>query len=192
MAWRFTAPMAIWCSSFLAPSANARTDEYGGSIENRARFAIEVAAAVAGEIGADRTAMRLSPGNTLGGIAEGAQGPDLYRYLVPELGKLGLVYLHLMHLGNEPLLADIRKLWPGALIVNRPGRPREQAGADVAAGLADLEAYGQMVLANPDFVERLKTGAAHEPGAAGHLLWRRGAGVHGLSGAVRKRLSVWR
>ena len=148
---------------FLAPSANARTDEYGGSIENRARFAIEVAAAVAGEIGADRTAMRLSPGNTLGGIAEGAQGPDLYRYLVPELGKLGLVYLHLMHLGNEPLLADIRKLWPGALIVNRPGRPREQAGADVAAGLADLEAYGQMVLANPDFVERLKTGAALNP-----------------------------
>jgi 2,4-dienoyl-CoA reductase-like NADH-dependent reductase (Old Yellow Enzyme family) len=148
---------------FLAPSANTRTDEYGGSIQNRARFAIEVAAAVAGEIGADRTAMRLSPGNTLGGIDEGAQGPDLYRYLVPELGKLGLVYLHLMHLGNEALLADIRKLWQHALILNRPGRPREQAGADLAAGLADLEAYGQMVLANPDFVERLKSGAPMNP-----------------------------
>jgi 2,4-dienoyl-CoA reductase-like NADH-dependent reductase (Old Yellow Enzyme family) len=148
---------------FLAPSANTRTDEYGGSIENRARFALEVAAAIAGEIGADRTAIRLSPGSTLGGIDEGAQGPDLYRHLVAELGKLGLVYLHLMHMGNEPLLGDIRKLWPGTLILNRPGRPREQAGADVAAGLAELEAYGQMVLANPDFVERLKRGAALNP-----------------------------
>ncbi|MDR0275510.1 MAG: alkene reductase [Burkholderiaceae bacterium] len=148
---------------FLAPSANTRTDEYGGSVANRARFAMEVAAAIAGEIGADRTAIRLSPGSTLGGIDEGAQGPDLYRYLVAELGKLGLVYLHLMHLGNEPLLGDIRKLWKNALILNRPGRPREQAGADVAAGLADLEAYGQMVLANPDFTERLKSGAPMNP-----------------------------
>jgi NADPH2 dehydrogenase len=53
---------------FFAPNANTRMDQYGGSIENRARFAIEVAAAIAGEIGADRTAIRLSPGSTLGGI----------------------------------------------------------------------------------------------------------------------------
>lgn len=145
---------------FLAPSANTRTDAYGGSIENRARFAIEVAQAVAAEIGADRTAIRLSPGLTSSGIDEGAEGPDLYRYLVAELDKLGLAYVHVLHLGNEPLLADIRALWKGTLIVNRPGRPREQVGADVASGLADLEAYGAMVLANPDFVERLKTEAA--------------------------------
>lgn len=144
---------------FFAPSANTRTDEYGGSIENRARFAIEVAAAIAEEIGADRTAIRLSPGTTMWGIAEGAEGPDLYRYLVAELDKLGLAYLHIMHQGNEPLLADMRKLWKGTLILNRPGRPREQIGADAASGLADLEAYGQIVLANPDFVERLKTNA---------------------------------
>lgn len=144
---------------FFAPSANTRTDQYGGTLENRARFAIEVAAAIADEIGADRTAIRLSPGSTLWGIDEGEEGPSLYRHLVGELDKLNMAYLHLMHLGNDALLADIRAIWRSALIVNRPGRPREQAGSDIASGLADLEAYGQMVLANPDFVERLKTGA---------------------------------
>ncbi|MDR2014822.1 MAG: alkene reductase [Azoarcus sp.] len=144
---------------FLAPSANTRTDEYGGSIENRARFAIEVATAVAGEIGADRTGIRLSPAVMIWGIEEGAEGPELYRYLVAELNKLGLAYLHIMHAGNEPLLSDIRKIWKSPLILNRPGRPREQVGADVASGLSDLESYGQMVLANPDFVERLKLNA---------------------------------
>jgi len=150
---------AYLIQQFFAPSANTRTDEYGGSIENRARFAIEVATTIAEEIGADGTAIRLSPGTTMWGIDEGAEGPDLYRYLVAELNKLGLAYLHIMHQGNEPLLADIRNLWNGALILNRPGRPREQIGADVESGLADLEAYGQMVLANPDFVVRLKTSA---------------------------------
>jgi N-ethylmaleimide reductase len=151
---------AYLVQQFFAPSANTRTDEYGGSIKNRARFAIEVATAIAEEIGADRTGIRLSPGTTMWGIDEGAEGPNLYRYLVAELDKLGLAYLHIMHQGNEPLLADIRKLWHQSLILNRPGRPREQIGADVASGLADLEAYGQMVLANPDFVVRLKANAA--------------------------------
>ncbi|MGH8116937.1 MAG: alkene reductase, partial [Rhodanobacteraceae bacterium] len=64
---------------FLAPGANTRTDAYGGSIQNRVRFAIEVATAIAAEIGADRTAIRLSPGLTLWGIDEGPEGPDLYR-----------------------------------------------------------------------------------------------------------------
>lgn len=150
---------AYLIQQFLAPSANTRTDEYGGSIENRARFAIEVATAIAGEVGADRTAIRLSPGMALWGIDEGVEGPALYRYLVAELGKLGLAYLHVTHQGNAPLLADIRKLWTGTLILNRPGRPRDGIGTDVASGLADLEAYGQMVLANPDFVARLKIGA---------------------------------
>jgi 2,4-dienoyl-CoA reductase-like NADH-dependent reductase (Old Yellow Enzyme family) len=80
--------------------------------------------------------------------------------MVAELNKLGLAYVHIMHQGNEPLLADIRKLWHQSLILNRPGRPRDQIGADVASELADLEAYGQMVLANPDFVVRLKANAA--------------------------------
>ncbi|GGA02349.1 alkene reductase [Dyella caseinilytica] len=150
---------AYLIQQFLAPSANVRTDEYGGSIENRARFAIEVAAAIAEEIGADRTAIRLSPGTTMWGINEGAEGPDLYRYLVAELDKLGLAYLHIAHQGDELLLADLRKSWKQTLILNRAGRPREQIGVDMASGLADLESYGQMILANPDFVARLKANA---------------------------------
>lgn len=150
---------AYLVQQFFAPSANTRSDEYGGPIANRARFAIEVATAIAKEIGVDRTAIRLSPGTTMWGIDEGVEGPDLYRHLVTELGKLGLAYVHVMHQGNEPLLADIRKLWRGSLVLNRPGRARDQVGADVATGLADLEAYGAMVLANPDFALRLKTNA---------------------------------
>ncbi|EDT05775.1 alkene reductase [Burkholderia ambifaria] len=144
---------------FFAPNANTRTDEYGGSIENRARFAIEVAAAIADEIGADRTAIRLSPGTTLWGIDEGPEGTDLYRYLATQLDALDLAYLHVMHQGDESLLAELRARWRGTLILNRPGRTRDAIGVDVASGLADLEAYGQMVLANPDFVTRVKTGA---------------------------------
>jgi N-ethylmaleimide reductase len=144
---------------FLAPSANTRSDRYGGAIANRARFAVEVATAIAEEIGADRTGIRLSPGFTMWGIDEGAEGPALYRHLVGELDKLGLAYLHIIHSGDERLLGDIRGLWQQSLILNRPGRPRSQIGADVAAGLADLESYGQLVLANPDFVARLRMDA---------------------------------
>jgi N-ethylmaleimide reductase len=93
------------------------------------------------------------------GIDEGAEGPALYRYLVGQLDRLGLAYLHILHSGDEKLVGDIRALWKQSLILNRPGRPRDQIGADVASGLADLESYGQMVLANPDFIARLKTGA---------------------------------
>lgn len=151
---------AYLVQQFFAPSANTRTDHYGGSIENRARFAIEVATAIAEEIGAHRTAIRLSPGTTMWGIDEGPEGPELYRNLVRRLDQLGLAYVHIMHQGNEALLADIRKHWKRTLILNRPNRPREQFGSDIASGLADLEAYGQIILSNPDFVARLKANAA--------------------------------
>ncbi|HHQ4757388.1 TPA: alkene reductase [Aeromonas hydrophila] len=145
---------------FLAPSSNKRTDEYGGSIENRARFAIDVAKAIANEIGSDRTAIRFSPGMSLWGIEEGPDGADLYRYLTVELDKLDLSYLHItQYCQDESLLEGLRNSWSNTFILNRPGRPREQIGNDIASGLADLESYGQLVLANPDFVERLKTGA---------------------------------
>lgn len=150
---------AYLIQQFLAPSANARTDRYGGGIENRARFALEVAAAVAAAIGPERTGIRFSPGTSLWGIDEGPQGPDLYRYLMGELEKLSLAYVHIMDQGDEALLTDIRRIRTGTLILNRPGRPRAMIGADVASGVADLESYGQMVLANPDFVARLKANA---------------------------------
>ncbi|WP_407520742.1 alkene reductase [Methylobacterium oryzisoli] len=148
---------------FFAPNANLRTDRYGGGIVNRARFAIEVARAVAAEIGGERTGIRLSPGATLGSLDEGPEAPDLYRHLVGELDRAGLAYIHVMHLGNEALLADIRRLWSRALIVNRPGRALQDVGSDITAGRADLESYGQLVLSTPDFVARLKSGAAMNP-----------------------------
>jgi 2,4-dienoyl-CoA reductase-like NADH-dependent reductase (Old Yellow Enzyme family) len=144
---------------FIATNANLRDDEYGGSIANRMRFTLEVTRAVADAIGPERTALRLSPGVPLGGLDEGPEGPDLYRQLVAELDTLGLAYLHLVHAGNEALLADLRQAWHGVLVVNRAGDGRERIGQDVAAGLADIESYGQMVLANPDFVERIRSEA---------------------------------
>lgn len=111
---------------FLSENSNQRNDEYGGTIENRAHFAIEVTKAVVDEIGADKTGFRISPSSTLHDIEEGEFGPDVYRYLVAELEKLDLVYLHVMHVGNEPLLKDIRQIWSNPLLVNRAGRPLEQ------------------------------------------------------------------
>lgn len=141
---------------FIAPNANKRTDQYGGGIENRARFAIDVAVAVADEIGVERTGFRLSPGMTLWGLDEGAEGPDLYRHLVRELKRIGLAYLHIMHLGDDDLLKDLRKIGVQNLILNRPHRDLALIGKDVEAGLADLESYGALILANPDFINRLR------------------------------------
>lgn len=148
-------------TQFLSPNANQRTDSYGGSVENRARFVIEVAAAIADEIGADRTGIRISPGLKAGGIDEGAR-EDIhaqYEYLVAELVKLGLAYLHVHHGGDDELLRTLRALWPTALLVVRLGRTREQLGDDIEAGLADILPLGRWALANPDVVERLRRDA---------------------------------
>ncbi|MFZ2511976.1 MAG: alkene reductase [Gordonia sp. (in: high G+C Gram-positive bacteria)] len=146
---------------FLAPNANQRIDQYGGSIENRARFVIEVAHAVAGAIGPERTGIRLSPGFPLGGLDEG--DPEAiraqYTYLVSELAPLNLAYLHVHHAGDDELLRTLRELWPTALLVVRYGRRREQIADDIETGLADIAPLGQWALANPDVVERLRAGA---------------------------------
>ena|SRR5690554_2990831 len=152
---------------FLSANANLREDEYGGSIENRARFAIETAAAVAAAIGPDRTGIRLSPGSTFNAIEEGEEYEALYRYLVAELAKLDLAYVHIVHHGNESLVRDLRRLWPNALLVNRPGQPFDKLAADIESGLADVVTIGRFALANPDFVERYRIGAAmNEPDPA--------------------------
>jgi 2,4-dienoyl-CoA reductase-like NADH-dependent reductase (Old Yellow Enzyme family)/quinol monooxygenase YgiN len=151
--------IAYLIHQFLAISANQRTDEYGGSLTNRARFAIEVAQAIVAEIGANRTGIRLSPGFAGFGLNHGDEGPALFRYLVGELNELGLAYVHIVHYGEDDILHDFRRIWGQALILNRPGRSREDIGKDIASGLADLESYGAMLLANPDFIERVSTGA---------------------------------
>ncbi|HTN64076.1 MAG TPA: alkene reductase [Devosia sp.] len=144
---------------FFAPNANQRDDAYGGSIQNRVRFAVEVAAAVADEIGPDRTGMRISPGLPLGGLIEGEDMADLYRHLATELTRLNLVYLHYVHVKNEELLRDIRAIWPNLLLLVRSGRTLESLADDVTAGIADIVPIGQWALANPDFVERFRRGA---------------------------------
>ncbi|TKV29330.1 alkene reductase [Arthrobacter sp. NamB2] len=144
---------------FFAPNANERTDTYGGPINNRARLAIEVATAVATEVGPERTGIRISPNSTLGGLDEGPEAADLYRYLVDQLAPLNLAYLHLVHDGNEELLGDLRKAWPTALLVIRPGRAREDLAMDVEQGLADIAPIASWALANPDIVDRIRSGA---------------------------------
>ena len=144
---------------FLSPSSNQRTDEYGGSVENRSRFVVEVATAVAEEIGADRVGIRISPGLTMGGIDEQGTTGEQYRDLVARLTPLGLAYLHVLQQDDEDLLRDIRAAWPTALLVLRTSRTRETLTQDLDAGLADVVPLGRWALANPDIVERLRTGA---------------------------------
>jgi len=106
---------------FLSDNVNLRTDQYGGSIERRIRFAVQVASAVADEIGADRTGIRISPGNTFNDVAEN-DVHSVYGALIRELSRLGLAYLHVAHMGDEVLLGNIRRIWPCVLVLNRGGR----------------------------------------------------------------------
>jgi N-ethylmaleimide reductase len=143
---------------FLATNTNQRTDRYGGSIDNRIRFAVEVATAVAEEIGAGRTGFRISPGNPFNDIAE-SDTHELYPALVRALAPLDLAYLHIGHGGDDELLHTLRKLWPNTLVLNRAGTDIATRAKDIEDGLADIVTVGVMALANPDLVERVRTGA---------------------------------
>ena len=146
---------------FLSPNANQRTDGYGGSVANRSRLVVEIAQAVADEIGADRVGIRLSPAMPLGGINEGDTDAvrAQYRDLVGALAPLNLAFLHIHHVGDDELLRSFREVWPTALLVVRYGRTREQIADDIVAGLADVAPLGRFALANPDVVDRLRTDA---------------------------------
>jgi N-ethylmaleimide reductase len=146
---------------FLTPNANTRPDSYGGSVENRSRLTVEIARAVADEIGADRTGIRISPAFPLGGLDEGDATAvhAQYRHLVSELAPLNLAYLHVHHLGDDSLLSELREIWPTAVAVVRYGRDRDHIAADIEAGFADIAPLGRFALANPDVVERIRTGA---------------------------------
>ncbi|MET9605833.1 alkene reductase [Streptomyces sp. NPDC006512] len=151
---------------FLAGNTNRRTDGWGGSVQGRVRFTVEVVRAVVEAIGAERVGVRISPGASVNGIEEG-DTEEIYPALVEALAGVGPVYLHQVHADpDRPLFGRIRAAWPGTLIAN-PVLSREEAASDggklrgerlLAAG-ADLIALGRGFLANPDFVERLRTGA---------------------------------
>ncbi|CAM5560668.1 alkene reductase [Streptomyces purpurascens] len=143
---------------FLATNTNQRTDRYGGSLDNRIRFAVEVATAVAEEIGAGRTGFRISPGNPFNDIAE-SDTHELYPALVRALAALDLAYLHIGHGGDDELLHTLRKLWPNTLVLNRAGTDIATRAKDIEDGLADIVTVGVMALANPDLAERVRAGA---------------------------------
>jgi N-ethylmaleimide reductase len=156
---------------FLHSRSNQRDDAYGGSIENRARLLLEVSAAVAEVVGAERVGVRLSPFGVANDSGEADPLP-LYSHVIAQLGTLGLAYLHLI----EPRAsgagqADVdhqdvpsasqlfRPLWPGVLIAAGNYTPAS-AEAAVAAGHADAIAFGRAFIANPDLPERIRQGAA--------------------------------
>ncbi|WP_448626096.1 alkene reductase [Geodermatophilus sp. URMC 64] len=145
---------------FLSPASNQRSDEYGGSPENRARFVIEVVTAVAAEIGAGRVGLRISPEHNIQGALE-TDGDDVratYGALVDALRPLGLAYLSVLHV--EPtgeLVQELRQRFGGKVIANsgfRSVTTRAEAVALIEAAHADAVAVGRAVVANPDLVER--------------------------------------
>ncbi len=146
---------------FLSDSTNHRTDSYGGSPENRARFVVEVVTAVADAIGADRVGIRISPGGSFNDIAE-IETAATYRALLDGLAPLGLLYLHVLEGAETDFRTALRAQWDGPVIVNTGfGGPSDLATAQhaVDSGQADLFCLGRAFLANPDLVERLRTGA---------------------------------
>ena len=168
---------------FIRPNSNQRTDRYGGSIENRARFVLEVADAAINAIGKDRVGIRLSPYGVFNDMPL-YDGMDAdYTYLAQQLNARGLVYIHLVDHSSQgaPVVPDsikkmFRDTFKGKLILSG-GYDAARAESDLAAGKCDLIAVGKPFLANPDLVERWKTGAAvnafdmntfYTPGAEGY------------------------
>lgn len=147
---------------FLSTNANLRTDDWGGPVENRARFLLAVTAAVSAAIGSDRTAVRISPAHPYNDIEEeGAEAS--YAYVAERLQAMGLAYLHLLDCGpGFDVAALVRARYKGTIILNQ-GYDRARADADIAAGRGDLIAFGVPFLANPDLPERLRSGAALNP-----------------------------
>lgn len=146
---------------FLSDGSNQRDDRYGGSIENRIRFALEVTQAVTTEIGANRTGIRISPISASNGIHDSDPKP-LYIRLIQELNKLKLVYVHIVE-GTAGGTRDfngfdfqtLKSEFNGAWIVNN-GYNKQMAVDALTQNKADLIAFGKPFIANPDLVERFK------------------------------------
>jgi N-ethylmaleimide reductase len=147
---------------FLSPVSNKRSDSYGGSIENRGRFVLEVAETVSDAIGKDKTGIRLSPYGVASDMPHYPEIDATYKYLTGELNKINLTYIHLVDhsaIGAPPIPAEIksaiRKLFRNTLILSG-GYNFEKAEADLQNGNCDLIAFGRPFINNPDLVERLK------------------------------------
>jgi len=151
---------------FIRPNSNQRADRYGGSIENRARFALEVADAAVKAIGRDKVGIRISPFGVFNDMPGYPAMEADYTWLARELNARGLAYIHLVDHSSmgappppESLKATLRSVFKGALIFSG-GYDCARAESDLAARKCDLIAVGRPILANPDLVARWKAGAA--------------------------------
>jgi N-ethylmaleimide reductase len=159
---------------FLEDGTNKRTDGYGGSKENRARFLMEIVHDVSLAIGADRLGVRLSPFGQYGGISD-ANPSDLFSFVIRELSKCGIAYLHLIEArGSEMGLTDelhadavnnavlFRSIFRGPLLSAAAYTP-DTAALAIEQGHADAIAFGRLFIANPDLVERIRGGFPLNP-----------------------------
>jgi len=151
---------------FIRPNTNQRTDGYGGPIEKRARFVLEVAEATVAATGKDKVGIRLSPFGVFNDMPLYDSMEADYTYLAQRLNTLELLYVHLVDhspMGAPPvpdsIKATFRKLFKRTLILSG-GYDAARAESDLSAGKCDLIAVGRPFLANPDLVARWRTGAA--------------------------------
>lgn len=155
---------------FLHPLTNKRTDRYGGSIENRSRFLLEIMEGVVAAIGKENTGIRLSPFAVLNDLPAYTEEAETHRYLVDALQQLDILYIHL---SNQPVngqpsittdyIREVRKRFRNLLIL-AGGYTAASAEAALQEGLADLVAFGRPFIANPDLVERFRNNTALTPG----------------------------
>lgn len=147
---------------FLSPISNIRTDKYGGSIENRCRFVLEVVAEVAKSIGVEKTGIRLSPYGVASDMPSYPEIAETYTYLAEELNKLGIVYLHLVDhssMGAPEVPSEIKGIirtrFKNTMILSG-GYERDRAESEIEISQADLIAFGRPFINNPDLVKRMK------------------------------------
>ncbi|CAZ88304.1 N-ethylmaleimide reductase, FMN-linked [Thiomonas arsenitoxydans] len=150
---------------FLATNANQRTDQYGGSLENRARIVLEAIDALIAVAGANRVGVRISPHFNRHDIQD-AQTEEIHLYLAQEFNRRGIAYIHIAEpdWAGGPALTDefrkkLRAAYAGRIIVCG-NYTLESAEARLASGLADAVAFGRPFIANPDLVARFQQGAA--------------------------------
>lgn len=148
---------------FMRESANQRTDMYGGSLENRCRLLLEVTQAVVDVWGADKTGVRLSPLNSFNSMKD-SNPQKLTSYVVSELAKLKIAYLHMMRadffgVQTGDVMSVARESFKG-LIIGNMGYSPEEAATSIEKGLIDAIAFGHHYVSNPNLVEKIKTGVA--------------------------------
>ncbi len=168
---------------FLSTNTNQRTDQYGGSMENRARIVLEALDAIIAVAGAQRVGVRISPHFNRHDIRD-EQTEEIHLYLAEQFSKRGVAYLHIAEpdWAGGPSLSDalrqqLRAAFTGRIIVCG-NYTAESGAARIASGLADAVAYGRPFIANPDLVERFRLGAAlNKPDPATFY----GGGEHGYT-----------